>query len=98
MSQTVISGIACLILGLLGGARAASSADLLAFQATPLKGPECVTDTTGYFYAEDELNPDPATAMPSLSHYYLVVRNLGQGAVATGVRFRAPACRLRRFK
>jgi len=82
MSQTVKSGIACLILGLLGGARAASSADLLAFQATPLKGPECVTDTTGYFYAEDELNPDPATAVPSLSHYYLVVRNLGLGAVA----------------
>jgi hypothetical protein len=60
----------------------AHAADPRFFRATPIKAPECVTDTTGYFFAEDENNPDPATALPALSHYYFVVRNLGLGAVA----------------
>ncbi len=72
----------CSVLAAFGVARIASAADLLSFQATPIKGPECVTDTAGYFYAEDELAPDPATALPALPHFFLVVRNLGLDAVA----------------
>ena len=70
------------ILAAFGAAEAASAADPLQFQATPIRGPECVTDTAGYFYAEDETNPDPGTALPALPHFYLVVRNLGLDAVA----------------
>jgi hypothetical protein len=74
--------IAYSVLAALAAAESASAADLLSFRATPIKGPECVTDTAGYFYAEDELTPDPATALPALPHFYLVVRNLGFDAVA----------------
>lgn len=74
--------IVCSVLAALGAAEVVSAADLLSFQATPIKGPECVTDTRGYFYAEDEINPDLATALPALRHFYLVVRNLGFNAVA----------------
>src|SRR5215470_14411516 len=77
-----IPAIGYAIVAIVGIAQFASAADLLSFRATPIKGPECVTDTTGYFYAEDELNPDPATAMPPLTHFYLVVRNVGLDAVA----------------
>ena len=72
----------CSVLAALGAAGTASAADLRDFRATPIKAPECVTDTAGYFYAEDETTPDPATAMPALPHFYLVVRNLGVDAVA----------------
>ena len=81
-SISLIAGIAGSILAACGAVDVAVAADLLSFQATPIKGPECVTDTTGYFYAEDELTPDPETAMPPLSHFYLVVRNMGLDAVA----------------
>ena len=70
------------VLAAFGAAEAASAADLLYFQATPIRGPECVTDPAGYFYAEDETTPAPATALPALPHFYLVVRNLGLDAVA----------------
>jgi hypothetical protein len=76
-----ICAIASSVLAAFGPARVASAADLRSFRATPIKGPECVTDTTGYFYAEDELAPDPTTALPALTHFYLVVRNLGLDAV-----------------
>jgi hypothetical protein len=74
--------IACAVLAALTAAEGASAADLLSFVATPIKGPECVTDTAGYFYAEDERVPDPTTALPALPHFYLVVRNMGLDAVA----------------
>ena len=76
------SAIACSTFAAFGPTPGASAADLLSFQAVPIKGPECVGDTTGYFYAEDELAPDPATSVPALAHFYLVVRNLGLNAVA----------------
>jgi len=63
-------------------ARQASAADLRNYEATPIKAPECVADTTGYFYSEQELAPDPATAVPKLTHFYFVVRNLGANAVS----------------
>ena len=59
-----LSWVVCAILVACAATESALAAGLVSFQATPIKGPECVTDTTGYFYAEDELNPDPATAMP----------------------------------
>lgn len=82
VSTCLIAAIACSILATFGAAQSALAADLLSFQATPIKGPECVTDTAGYFYAEDELVPDPATALPALPHFYFVVRNLGLDAVS----------------
>jgi hypothetical protein len=77
----LVPAVFCAALAALAAA-AASAADLRDFRATPIKGPECVTDTAGYFYAEDELNPDSPTALPALPHFYLVVRNLGLDAVA----------------
>jgi hypothetical protein len=74
--------IACSVLAAFAAVQVALAADLRSFQATAIKGPECVTDTAGYFYAEDELAPDPATALPALPHFYLVVRNLGLDAVS----------------
>ena len=60
-----------------------SAASLTNFEATAIKGPECVTDTSSYFYAEEETAP----AVPAnLGHFYMVVRHMGLQAVAAPAR------------
>src|SRR5215813_11084470 len=83
ISCSLIGAIAWALVAATGVTRQASAADLRIYEATPINEPECVTDTTGYFYSEQELAPDPATAVPKLTHFYFVVRNLGANAVST---------------
>jgi hypothetical protein len=59
----------------------AGAADMVSATFTPVKGPDCVIDTSKSFLAQD-VEPPPNPPLP-LDRFFLVVRHMGRGAVAT---------------
>jgi hypothetical protein len=58
----------------------ARGADMVSATYTPVKGPDCVTDASKSFFAQD-VEPPPTLPLP-YDRFYLVVRHMGQAAVA----------------
>lgn len=65
----------------------AAAADFTNFQATALKQPECISDASQSFVADNADADDPRHPTLPIDRYYLVVRHLGDDAVAAAPTF-----------
>jgi hypothetical protein len=60
-------------------------ADLVDFQATPLKGPDCITDASLSFFAENVQPAEPPHPTLPIGRYYMIVRYLGADSISAPV-------------
>jgi len=57
-------------------------ADLRNFQATALKGPDCISNASHIFFSEDVTPAEPPHPALPIGSYYMVVRYLGENSVS----------------
>jgi hypothetical protein len=67
---------------LIAGTAPACAADLFNFQATALKGPDCITDASLSFFAQNVQPAEPPHPTLPIGRYYLIVRYLGVDAIS----------------
>ena len=63
----------------------ANAADLFNFQATALKGPECITDPSASYFAQNAAPAEPPHPTLPIGRYYMIVRYLGADSVSVPV-------------
>jgi hypothetical protein len=82
----IVHACHCLLLGIvlllqLAGGPAYGS-DLVDFQATALKGPECIADASLSFFSQNVQPAEPPHPSLPIGRYYMIVRYLGPDSIS----------------